>query len=494
MTIEDGKRDGDAREQYEKVVRFLRRAVRFWPSFLTVLFVGGLACALFLLLRQPQYRSETLILYTEGIRSVDATADPSRLGPRDATVRLREMLLARPRLLATIEKFGLYPETAKKYGVIDAAEELREHIDFRAPGGDTFSIAFKGSSAEEAQAITRHLAESLIEDEGALRRTQTRQQLEFLTTEWKKTEDGLKQAERGIAQFLAEHPELASDAMLLMPGASTTGAAIRAASEPAVPAAATGGVRWQTVTVPGGGGGEPAAGAAPIAVPITADQRREIAAAKTRAEADLAVAESAFAEKSARFTELHPDVRALKTRVARERARVNAATAALAAVTQQPAPAAAPGPAPERRVTRRMRVAAPGGDSAAKSDEQAGKRELVELETQWARLTRAAAEARAKNERVEASLFKAELAAKSETGGTGANMLVLDPAYLPARPTPPGRLTIVGIFLSLSLVLGGLLVAGRAAIDDRVYGSKDLERLRAVLAEIPPLSSKTQSS
>jgi uncharacterized protein involved in exopolysaccharide biosynthesis len=499
MMMQDSQRDGDVREQYDKIVRFLRRSVRFWPSFLGVVAVGVIACVVFLTLRKPNYRSETLILYTEGIRSVDATPDPSRLGPRDATVRLREMLLSRPRLLATIEKFGLYPETVEKYGPVDAADELRDNVDFRAPGGDTFSIAFKGKSAEQSQAVTKHLADSLMEDEGALRRAQTRQQREFLTAEWKKTEEALKKAERAIAQFLAEHPELAADAMLLMPGASTTGAAIRAATEPTLaptqaPASVT---RWQALPAPGGAGAQPVApgaGGAPIA--ITAEQRREIAAAKTRAETDLAAAESAFAEKSARFTELHPDVRALKTRVARERARVNAASAALAAITQQSVQVGGPGgAAPERRAVRRVRVATPGGDQAAKPDDQASKREeLVELETQWARLTRTAAESRAKNDRVEASLFKADLAAKSETGGMGANMVVLDPAFLPARPMPPGRLTIAGIFVALSLLLGSLLVAGRAAIDDRVYAACDIERMKAVLAEVPPLSAKPQSS
>jgi uncharacterized protein involved in exopolysaccharide biosynthesis len=493
MTTQDSNRDGDAREQYEKVVRFLRRAVRFWPSLLAVLVVGTIACVLFLVIRKPAYRSETLILYTEGIRSVDSAPDPSRLGPRDATVRLREMLLARPRLLATIEKFGLYPDVVEGYGPVDAADKLRENVDFRAPGGDTFSIAFKGDSPEQSREVTKHLADSLIEDEGALRRSQTRQQREFLMAEQQKTDESLKKAERAIAQFLADHPELAADAMLLMPGVSSTGAAIRAATEPTLPAGqAAPAVRWQAVPGPrAAGGGEPAAGP----VTITPDQRREIAAAKTRAETDLAAAESALAEKAARFTELHPDVRALRTRVARERARVNAATSALAAITQQPVAMAPSSPATsERRAVRRVRVATAGEQASAKADEQAGKRDLVELETQWARLTRSAAEARSKHERVEAGLFKADLAAKSETGGMGANMVVLDPAYLPARPVPPGRLTIIGIFVALSTLLGGLLIAGRAAIDDRIYVSKDIDRTRAVLAEVPPLSAKTQSS
>jgi uncharacterized protein involved in exopolysaccharide biosynthesis len=472
--------DGEPREQYERIVLFLRRALRFWPTFASVLVLGAIACAVFMVLRKPAYRSETVMLYTESIRPVDAT-DPTAIGgPRDAAVRLREMLLSRPRLLATVEKFNLYPDVVAEYGPIDAAEELREDIDFRAPGGDTFSIGFKGDSREQARAVTEYLASSLIEDESKLRLDRARQHRQFLRQEREKTNEALKKAERNVAQFLADHPQLALDAMLLMPGAPSTGAAIRAGSAPA-PSPAPGPVRYRAVAGP-----SPAASPAAAPAAISPDQRREIAAAKTRAEADLTAAEAALSDKRARFTDLHPDVRALKARVERERARVNAATVALTALREPLAPAAAPAARPSAPVVRHVRVQTDPKQPAAEPKNQ--KNELVELETDWARLTRDAAEARGKNEQVEASLFKAELAAKSEHDGGGAHMVVLDPAFLPARPVPPGRLTIAGIFLALALLLATAVVAGRAAIDDRVYAAKDLAAFGAVLAEVPPLA------
>jgi polysaccharide biosynthesis transport protein len=487
-------RDGEPREQYERIVGFSRRAVRFWPTLLAVVAIGSIGCALFLQFRQPSYRSETLILYTEGIRPVEAAGAPTTVGPRDSAVRLREMLLARPRLLATIEKFGLYPDVVAEYGASDAVEKLREHIDFRAPGGDTFSIGFKGDSPEQAHAVTKYLSDSLIEDEASLRLSQAKQHREFLRQERTRTEETLKKAERDVAQFLADNPELALDAMLLMPGASGTGAAIRARSHEAEAVAqAPTPSQWRTIRAPG----VPAAatpGAPQGAPAVSADQRREIAAAKARAEADLTAAQSALAEKSARFTELHPDVRALKTRVARERSRVQAATAALAVLRE---PSAAPSaPAPASPGVRHVRVARPAASvdpAQAKADDARGKNEVVELETEWAALTRSAAEARSKNEQVQASLFRAELSTKSEHDGSSSTMVLLDPAFVPARPMPPGRLTIAGIFLALSLVLGGLVVAGRAAIDDRIYGSKDIERLGRVLAEVAPLPKPRKS-
>jgi uncharacterized protein involved in exopolysaccharide biosynthesis len=299
-----------------------------------------------------------------------------------------------------------------------------------------------------------------------------------------------------VAQFLADNPELALDAMLLMPGASGTGAAIRARSHEAdAVAQAPTPAQWRTIPAPG----VPAAatpGAPQSAPAVSADQRREIAAAKARAEADLTAAQSALAEKSARFTELHPDVRALETRVARERSRVQAATAALAVLREPSAAPSALAPATASPGVRHVRVARPAASvdpAQAKADDARGKHEVVELETEWARLTRSAAEARSKNEQVLSSLFRAELSTKSEHDGSSSTMVLLDPAFVPARPMPPGRFTIAGIFLALSLVLGGLVVAGRAAIDDRIYGSKDIERLGRVLAEVAPLPKPRKS-
>src|SRR5205823_12401395 len=74
----------------------------------------------------------------------------------------------------------------------------------------------------------------------------------------------------------------------------------------------------------------------------------------------------------------------------------------------------------------------------------AGAREhdLVALETDWVRLTRAVTEARQHQEHVESALFKADLTASSEDAGHGVSVSVIDPAYLPEKPVPPGR-TIV---------------------------------------------------
>ncbi len=67
--------------------------------------------------------------------------------------------------------------------MVDAVEELKKRVDFRAPGGDTFSIAFQGSSPNEAQTVTAELARLVIDGDAELRRDQAKVALDFLASE-----------------------------------------------------------------------------------------------------------------------------------------------------------------------------------------------------------------------------------------------------------------------------------------------------------------------
>jgi uncharacterized protein involved in exopolysaccharide biosynthesis len=107
------------------------------------------------------------------------------------------------------------------------------------------------------------------------------------------------------------------------------------------------------------------------------------------------------------------------------------------------------------------------------------------METQWLTLTRAVTEARQRQDQIEAQLFRADIQVSSESGGHGAQVNVIDPAFLPQRPLPPGRTTIAFLFLVGSLLLGVIVALLRAAFDERVLAASDIAGLGEVLAEIP---------
>jgi uncharacterized protein involved in exopolysaccharide biosynthesis len=488
------KTDPTVREQFDGVVRFLKRVARRYDVVIVMILIGVAACAVFLKLRVTPYKSETVMLYSEGVRAVDRNGEAQET-PQTVAVRLREMATSRTLLEKVIDEFQLYPDVIREHGRVDAVEKFREKLEFRAPGGDTFSIGFIGNSPEQARAVTARLAELLVHQDSELRRDTAKTTREFLASEKQRTDQELKGAEKELAQFLAEHPEFALDSMLLLPGATSTGAAFRAEAEAnrnaqAPAAAAAGGFR----IVGGGSAPKPASigGAAGIQPPAeSADARAQLVAAqaaKARAEADVAAARSALAEKSARFTDQHPDVQAARANVQGAELRLRAAVAAVNAASPAPvqlAPIAASTPADGKAPARRIYVPAPGPKKDGEPTKARDAHKLISLDTEWTRLTGDVAEARERNKQIETAFFKADVVANSETGGHAVRISVIDPAYLPAKPMPPGRITWIAIFVGMALVIGIALAFGLAAIDDRIYGRRDALQLAPVLAEVP---------
>jgi hypothetical protein len=115
-------------------------------------------------------------------------------------------------------------------------EELRKHVEFRAPGGDTFSIAFTGNSPTQAQDVTARLAELVIGQDSGLRKKRALVTRDFLEIEERRTESDLRDKEQALASFMGAHPRFAFDVTPL-----ATGAAIRASLRPRRPGAAG---RW----------------------------------------------------------------------------------------------------------------------------------------------------------------------------------------------------------------------------------------------------------
>jgi hypothetical protein len=440
MTTDDRGGDGDLRDQLEGAFVFARRALRFWPTVPIVLAVGGIACALFFLIRKPAYRSETVVLYSQGASAADS---PEQSGAaRNVTVRMKELLMSRPKLERVVAEFGLYPEVRSELGPAETVEELKKHIEFRAPGGDTFSIAFIGRSPIEAQRVTARLAGLIIEQDAELRRKQARDMRDFLVAEKAKTEATLRTAERDLAAFMAKHPRFALDTTPL-----ATGAAIRATvpGSSTAPSVGPGRVSLNALRVPATPGSGASSGAVTnpaIRSPLDADSDF------ARANAALVAARAHLAEQLERYTPAHPDVRAAGSAVERAEARV----AALPPVSRAPVPAtpatpSAPAPSSETKptVVPVPRTAARPSEAVASSS-SSPTGDVVALETEWLKLTRGVTEARQRQDQVESALFKADILASSASGGHGLSMTIIDPAFLPARPEPPGRTLIAALF------------------------------------------------
>jgi capsular polysaccharide biosynthesis protein len=477
MRSDERDSDHELREQIDRTSAFLRRALRFWPSVLLTLLLGAMACAVFFHFRKPLYRSETVVLYSQNGAPGDS---PEQSGARNVTVRLKELLMSRPKLERIIGEFDLYPEVRRELGTAEAVEELKKNIDYRAPGGDTFSVGFVGRSPNEAQRVTARLASLVIDQDAELRRNQARVARDFLVSEKAKTESGLRAAERELAAFMAKHPRFALDATPL-----ATGAAIRATSAPLSSGRPASAPRMFVLPP---AAQTPGAAARAGSVPVTVDADSELA----RANAAVAAARANLSEQQERFTPAHPDVRAAQSAVERAENRLAALSAAVPPARPAPPPAQAATEPQSERVAPAPRLAptpAPRASEVAAGAAPAGPGDVVALETEWLKLTRAVTEARLRQDQVEAALFKADILASSESGGRGLQMTVIDPAFLPARPLPPGRMLLAAIFAAVSLVLGIFVALVRAVLDDRIFDARDIGPVE-LLVEVPRASTR----
>jgi len=112
---------------------------------------------------------------------------------------------------------------------------------------------------------------------------------------------------------------------------------------------------------------------------------------------------------------------------------------------------------------------------------------IVQLETEWSRLTREVSDSRERLQTLDAKHFKAEIAASSESSGGAAQMVIIDPAYLPTHPYRGARRLKVGVGAGASLIFALGIALALALADERIYERYDVERLKLgkVLVVVP---------
>ena len=482
-----------AREDIDRVLLFVRRSLAYWKRAL-IFFVLGTAIAVpYVFTRPRSYRSETVFLYQETIRSADITGgeagDPSA---RRVGARLKEVLFSRASLEPIIKDLKLYPTPAGgRRSLVDTVDEMRRYISFRAREGDTFEIAFEGGTPEEAQEVTRRLGECIIQ-EASNRRTEHAKALkEFLTAESDRNIADLRNKEGELAKFAAVHPALA--ARLRQPGqalpvATNAPAAPTGPSDPLLASleARASRIDRQLAKAAGKPEAPPPPPPKPVFQPLP-DSPELVSARKN------------LMETQARYTDKHPDVIAARSRLkAAEDAQtvtnaqaLDAFNAAQAAAQKtapdEPAPKNAADEAALRqqladlqaqiaqRRTQLGSMAGAAGSAGAPIIDAQGS--AVALEVEFRRLEREVNEGRERQHQLEDKLFKASITASSVMSDRNIQVSVLDPAYLPMHPTSKSRSLMLATFLAILGALAVGIVIVSTKLDDRIYDRVDLERL-----------------
>lgn len=490
------------RDQIERGMLLVKRSLAYWGRALLVFVVGVALAVPFVFTRPRVFKSEEVILYHETIRSSDLTGGEgqSENTARRVGARLREVLMARASLEPIITDNHLFAkpgQTLDRRDLVDAVDDMRKRITFRAREGDTFEISYQGGTAQEAQEVTRRLGECIVQ-EAATRRSEGANALkEFLQKESDQNNAKLRIDEAEFAKFTSLHPALAARLQGQNP---TPSGPQRAASTPSDPILA--GLESRAARIDRqlrAAAGQPPPPPKPVPVYTPPPDSPELIAARK----DLA-------DKQARYTDKHPDVAAARTRLrtaeAAQAAAVASAEAAHAAavaaaqVHDDPPPKnAADEDALKKELAelqnqiawRRAGLTAPkAGADASAPPAPSGEPQLggdVALEVEFRRLQREVNEGRERQRQLDEKMFKASMTASSVMNDRNVTVSVLDPAYLPTGPISKSRTSLLATLLIVCAALAFGTALLFAKLDDRIYDSFDLNQLDVlpVLGSIP---------
>lgn len=478
-----------SRDQMDRFARLIRRAFRYTGVAVLIVAMGAAASVAFALSRAHGYESETTLLHRQLIPQGVVDDRHVRTSSQELAARYGELAVSRDTLGAVMEDLNILRDVAERHGEAAALEEMRERVDFADRGAGAFRISYVGDTPEEAERVTRRIADIVIEKDDALRRERRDATHQFLEAEKEAAESILEEREEALAAFIADNPEFADE---LGPD-EPQGAWTRALRE-----------RF--------GGSLPVAADARLAAlerqrdriqdRIRApDEARERQRARAERQVDSAEAELDDAERElellrGRYTDRHPRVALGERRVATAERRLREAEAALP-----------PGPAEgeelaelyrelqevEREIaSRRAELEREDGADLAPEDED--QHWVVDLETEFAGHLRDLEEARDRVRGLEHRLFTAEIQASSQAVAS-SELVVIDEAFEPAEPVGRSRRVIAAAGTMLFGGLALVLVFGLVLFDDRIYGRGELDQLGvgAVTVEVPGADRRSKS-
>jgi len=228
--------------------------------------------------------------------------------------------------------------------------------------------------------------------------------------------------------------------------------------------------------------------------PASADVIAKLTVQRDDAAKNAAAAAADLADKRTRLTDEHPDVISAKMAA-------DSAAHALHQAEVQLASAQATGTpydgnddasvqkriaqinsaiAARQDALRRAQATATGDASTPVATAIAETSELVQLETEWQRLLSTLKDTRLEHEDLKQKLERAKLQANAAEAAGGDRMLVLDPAYLPMRPSKGGRTKVALMGGVLSGIFALLYAFARVFFNDTIIDSADVEAMRLV--------------
>ncbi len=427
----------------------------------------------------PRYTSSTLILVAPDRMPADFVRqiDTESAGRRLAT--LRQEVSSRTRLEMVARELDPYGILGKE-PLIHTIEKMRDAVTVSVKGKDAFSIEFEHPDPKMAMLVADRLTTVFMEEVVGSRERQVSTAYQFIDEQLQQARSELEKKEEALRAFKERHmgslPEQVdsnlSTLQRLQVEHQTVSESLRKATDTLVLLESALSATSRGVAI------------GPDGHPVDS----------------LSVLRSQLTQLLARYTPEHPDVRSLQARIA---ALEGAADAAAEAEAAREADAEPPPDPVAARV--RLRVL------EARREVGGLRRQLADVE-QRIGVFQARVEAAPRREQEIMALTRdykklgenysalltkkldAEMAARLEQYSKGQEFRIIDPAYMPERPSFPNRGLFAVAGALCGLLLGVGLAVGADVLDPTI---KDVEDLRTalpypVLAVIPYVKPRDQ--
>jgi polysaccharide chain length determinant protein (PEP-CTERM system associated) len=462
------KHDTDDEQPYS--MREMRRLLeaplrRPWLVAIPLLVCLVLAVAVSLSLA-PRYRSSTLILVAPDQMPSEFVSKMNTESIGQRLLTLRQEVQSRTRLEEVARALDPYGMIGRE-PIIQTIEKMRAAVKVTIKGKDAFSIEFEHTDPKMAMLVADRLTTLFMEDVVGERERQVSQAYQFIESQLEEARQELQVKEEALRDFKQRHmgtlPEQVNSNLATLQRLQlehqTVAEALAKANETLL--LLESGLTVSGTRAPGADGAQ-------------------MGPAQT-----LAALRVQLQQFLARYTPEHPDVLALKARIANLEKQVQATAEAAAEAEPDAAPEALD---PAQALARAQII-------KARNDVERHQQRLAEVEQEIARF-QARVEATPQREQEIRTLtrdyqqlgenyaellskkLEAEMSAKLEQYSKGQQFRVIDPAYLPERPSFPNH----WLFALGGGLCGLLLGTGLTVVVDFLDPTvKDLEDVRDLL-------------
>ncbi len=422
-------------------------------------------------LATTMYRTSTMILLEAD--KVPETIVGTRGRERDAKPRMltiRQEILARSRIETILKELNPYPGKMGRVSLSAIVETLRGATEISPKGTEAFTIEFVHSDAQKAMLVANRLASLFIEEAVKSREAVVEGAADFLEQQLADARKALEEKDREVRlykeRYLGRLPDqtqanLATLSRLQMD---------RQSIEASLVAARERELTMQRAVAEG---------------MITTREGAVVPANDPSAE--LAKARQDLAALRTRYTDEHPDVRALVARV--ERIERDAAAGRGVAPAAPAGSSALQAQLDQARGEIQSLTARKANVESQMAVFQGRVESAPQAEQELKVLTRDLERLNANYDQLLAKKLDAQMTERTEKRWRGERFRVLDPAYAPESPYYPNRMlfTLAGAVFGLLIGLG--LAFGTELLDPSIKTQGELEDILAhpVLVTFPTI-------